>query len=493
MDARDEAYDRLTGADPADGATTRDGVLRAKVDALTGDVGTPAAGAAGAADGAGGSAGSDSAAATGAAPVPVPGGTTEGAQDAPDGTVDELAPRRRRRPALLVAAVVAGAVVVGGGGFAVGAVTAGEELPASDALPPITLGGGQGAAGGPPEAAGVRAGAATEEMSAAADSATSYDTMMPSWFDGRATFSQQGLSTTGGEATAYAYDATQVATQEGAARAADALGVEGEPRWEGGSWSVGPTDGAGPTLWMSADATAYLSYNAPAADPWRCEETVALQDQQAASDAGDPDVQIPECTQPTGTVSAKKAVGELTAVMERLGVDPDGFEFEPSTDSEPGSRWITAHEVVDGQRTGAAWSATVSKEGVAWLDGFLATRTELGTYPVISPADAVERLGDPRFGQNLWPVTYSPALETRMMEEPTDSGPTAPPAPPAAGDAVPWPVTDVTITEARLGLAQEHRTDAATLLLPAYELSDADGNVWTVVAVADDALDMTDS
>jgi hypothetical protein len=467
MDARDEAYDRLTGADPADGTTTREGVLRAKVDALAGDV---EAGETGAHDGAG-------------APDPEP-----------DGTVDELAPRRRRRSTLLVAAAVAGAVVVGGGGYAVGTATAGEELPASDSLPPITLGGGQG---GNEAASGAGLRAATEEMASAGDmavggdAATSYDTSMPSWFDGRATFSSDGLSTSGGEATAYAYDATQVATEEGAARAAEALGVEGEPRWEWGSWSVGPQNGTGPNLWLSADSTAYLSYNDPAADPWRCEEISA---EELAEQEADPAVTgDQQCAEPTGTVSVKKAVGELRTLMERLGVDPDGYEFEPSTDSEPGSRWVSAYEVVDGRRTGATWSATVSKEGVAWLDGFLATRTELGTYPVISPADAVERLGDPRFGQNLWPVTYSPALETRMMEEPTDSGPTAPPAPPAAGDAVPWPVTDVTITEARLGLAQEHRTDAATLLLPAYELSDADGNVWTVVAVADDALDMTDS
>ncbi|PFG44433.1 hypothetical protein ATJ88_3157 [Isoptericola jiangsuensis] len=470
MDARDEAYDRLTGADPADGTTTREGVLRAKVDALTG----------------GRTDDSPRETVPGTAAHATPTGT-------PAAPPDELAHRRRRRTAGLVAAAVAGAVVLGGGGYAVGAATADGAAPASDALPPVTLGGAgpQGAnemAPAPAPAGRVAAdGLAAENSTVAGDSATSYDTAVPSWFDGRAAFSQEGLSTSGTEAAAYAYDATDVATKDGAARAAAALGVAGEPRWDWGSWSVGPQDGDGPTLWLSADSTAYLSYHDPAADPWRCETASAQELAEMEQPAIDGD-QV--CTEPEGNVSAKKAVAGLRDVMERLGVDPDGFEFEPSQDGEPGTRWVTAHEVVDGQRTGATWSATVSTEGIAWLDGFLAARTELGTYPVVSPAEAVERLGDPRFGQNLWPVTLGPTLETRFMVEPQDSGPTTPPAPPTAGDPLPWPVSDITITDARLGLAQEHRTDRATLLVPAYELSDADGNVWTVVAVADDALDL---
>ena len=56
-----------------------------------------------------------------------------------------------------------------------------------------------------------------------------------------------------------------------------------------------------------------------------------------------------------------------------------------------------------------------------------------------------------------------------------------------------WQVKDVTITDARLGLAVQYQPDGAAVLLPAYELSDADGNVWSVVAVVDDQLDFTPS
>jgi hypothetical protein len=52
-------------------------------------------------------------------------------------------------------------------------------------------------------------------------------------------------------------------------------------------------------------------------------------------------------------------------------------------------------------------------------------------------------------------------------------------------------VSEVTITEARLGLAQHHQRDGSVLVLPAYELRDAQGNSWSVIAVAEEAMDFT--
>lgn len=71
--------------------------------------------------------------------------------------------------------------------------------------------------------------------------------------------------------------------------------------------------------------------------------------------------------------------------------------------------------------------------------------------------------------------------------------PEAPTVPPTVGEGArfAWPVTDVTITDARLGHAVQYQPDGAAVLLPAYELSDADGNVWSVVAVVDDRLDFS--
>ncbi|MFE7406288.1 hypothetical protein, partial [Isoptericola sp. NPDC057559] len=364
---------------------------------------------------------------------------------------------------------------------------------------PVVLGGAPGGRSGAQEgaagreAAGDAAGGASvgaAEDSAGSTASTAGDGL-PSWYDsGRANFHGTGLSTDGGTAEAYAFDATDVATREGAARLADALGVAGKPRWEYGSWAAGPRDGDGPTIWLSVDGSATFSYNDPDADPWRCEEVAARATEDGGTAADDDgDGCADRDTTPVGDKAARRA---LTDVMTRLGVDPSGFEIEvgEQTEDEPG-RWVTAYQVVDGARTGAQWSATVGPEGVAWLDGFLAGTTDLGEYPVISPAEAVDRLGDPRFSGSAWPVTYAEGADYAEPEQPTK--PTAPPAPPAAGDKVDWPVSDVEITEARLGLALQTQTGGAVALVPAYELSDADGNAWSVLAVADASTDFSAS
>jgi hypothetical protein len=67
--------------------------------------------------------------------------------------------------------------------------------------------------------------------------------------------------------------------------------------------------------------------------------------------------------------------------------------------------------------------------------------------------------------------------------------PTEPPAAPAPGAAVSWPVNDVEIVDARLGLASQWQPDCSVLVVPAYEFTDADGGTWSVIAVADSKLD----
>jgi hypothetical protein len=51
-------------------------------------------------------------------------------------------------------------------------------------------------------------------------------------------------------------------------------------------------------------------------------------------------------------------------------------------------------------------------------------------------------------------------------------------------------VQQVTITGARLGLGMVTQADGAVLLAPAYELTDADGSTWSVVAVDEGSLDL---
>ncbi|MEU4387054.1 hypothetical protein [Promicromonospora sp. NPDC023805] len=104
----------------------------------------------------------------------------------------------------------------------------------------------------------------------------------------------------------------------------------------------------------------------------------------------------------------------------------------------------------------------------------------LGSYPVISEVEAVERLGDPRFAG---------AVLGRTSQEPPqqEAGPLA--ATPVPGGPIAWPVEDVTIVGAALTEVRYTLSGAAVLDVPAYELRDAEGNGWTVLAVDDEVLD----
>jgi hypothetical protein len=427
-----EAFDRLRAADPAAGSEPRADVLHAKVDALR-----------------------DAAAGT----VAQEGSRPPGGVPAPR----SLVTRRRR---VLVAAAVAGAVVVGGGGYAVGTMTGGQ--------------GGSGVVADLPAIAS--AGAAREPGTGleAADSAASSSTY-PAYY-GRTTFRASGLSEQGGTANAYAFDARDAANAQSAARLAAAFSVPGEVRTQDLSWSVGSDDGSGPQVWLSGDGAASFNYANPEIDPWNC----------AA-----PDTETGCPTPPPTTVDDDAATQALVDAMRSLGVDPDQFEVtvEPLTDGDAAARWVTAQRIVGGVTTWDTWSASAVDGGITWLSGSLAGVVDLGEDPGVSPAEAVRRLGDPRFTDSgVGPlVAVDDGAESREGASSTAAtdGPTAVPAPPAAGAPVVWPVTEVTITGARLSLSQFWTPSGAALFLPTYELTDDAGTTWTVLAVTEDALDFT--
>ena len=120
--------------------------------------------------------------------------------------------------------------------------------------------------------------------------------------------------------------------------------------------------------------------------------------------------------------------------------------------------------------------------------GTLAPIVSLGEYAVVSEQEGFERLSDPRFGaqMTIMPLAMreQPAVATEEWVPPTE-----PPATPTDGTSVSWPVNDVEIVSARLGLASQWQPDGSVLIVPAYEFTDSDGGAWSVIAVADAMLD----
>ncbi|MBO3089922.1 hypothetical protein [Cellulomonas dongxiuzhuiae] len=440
-------------------------------------------------------------------------GVTLGAGEGP---ADDLAAARaRRRPAarwLQVAAVAAGVALVGGGGYAVGA--AGADEPSA---PPIALQG----AGGAPETAGA------SDMSGAD---VRSKMVGPGWFGGRTVFSGSGLTGAAGSARAWAFDATSAATAATAAHVANVLGVAGEPRQEWGQWVVGANDGLSATVQVGVDGQASMWFYDRAWDPSVCTSGVpetldgatssgaaegsAVEPDVAPRDAAEPGVAVeplpapdvppepapadPSVCDPASTPTGDAAAARARDLMTRLGVDPGGYEVTVSDETGvPGLVSVTGAQVVDGTQTGLGWSVQLVGTGVQSVSGPLATLVELGTYDHVSADDAVERLNDPRFGASFGGMVPLAARaegavaddSVSMQAEPADE-PTVP-AVPAPGDPVAWPVQQVTITGARLGVTLLTTPTGATLLVPAWELTDADGSTWSVVAVVEDQLDLS--
>ncbi len=260
-----------------------------------------------------------------------------------------------------------------------------------------------------------------------------------------------------------------------ALRIAEAFGVTGDVRDDDWQFTVGPVDGTGAQVTLSRDGTAAFGYANHTIDPWMCDE---------------PDAEGVCPTPPATSVDDAKAATMLADAMRSLGVDPAGFEVsvDPVTEGNEAVRWVSARRVVGGTLTNDTWSATITDDGIVWLNGSLAEVVELGTYDVISPAEAVRRLGDPRFAQTS-PIALGAEAQARADQSVSSDGPGPVPAPPAAGEPIAWPVADVTITGARLALTQQWTDDGAVLFVPAYELTDDEGSVWSVIAVTDDDLD----
>ncbi|QAY73528.1 hypothetical protein ET445_09445 [Agromyces protaetiae] len=397
-----------------------------------------------------------------------------------DAPVADLATERaRRRPRRWagIAAVAASLVIVGGAGYGIGAAAnaGGGSTLADGAAPPISL---QGVTqGGASERAGGGAPGA-EKMAAGAT-----DLRYPGgFFGGRNTFRASGLSTEAGNAQGYTFDARGASNPETIGQVAHTLGLEGTPELKDGGWVLGPQDGSSPSLWASLDGTLSFSYNNPQLNPWKC-----------AADGS-------SC-EPSGALpSEQAAIDALRSLIAATGRDAATYEFASQTYEGAVTRAAQAYPVVDGQRLDVSWYLELAEGGVVSASGQLAAIVPLGEYPVVSAQEAFERLSDPRFGAQAGIMPMAARADTtggaiaESLEVAPDAPvewtpPTEPPATPTAGIALSWPVNDVEIVSARLGLASQWQPDGSVLIVPAYEFTDASGGTWSVIAVADSKLD----
>ncbi|CAL9569076.1 hypothetical protein [Streptomyces sp. enrichment culture] len=345
-----------------------------------------------------------------AGPEPVVGGSRD-ADRASEG------PARRRTPAL-VASVAAAVLLVGGGGayLAAGAGdSGGGAAPGAngDATPPplaldgYSESGPNGIAPGEPNPYG-------------------------------ATYRAEGALPDGPD-TAPVFHARGKITEDQVVALAEALGVEGRPFAEGGSWRIGGQDGSGPTLRVDTQAPG----------TWTFSRNITRSDNCKGA----------TCKAPTGAktaaVSEEAAKKAAAPVLKAVGQDDAKLDASQVLD---GSRVVNADPEVGGLPTyGWTTGVVVGASGeVVGGSGRLAEPVKGDEYPVVSAREALDAMnGAPGAGDR---VEIGGCATPVPLDEGQQEEPCAPAKP--AGDTV-------AVDEAVFGLAA-HSVDGRPALVPSW-------------------------
>ncbi|WP_320775134.1 hypothetical protein [Streptomyces sp. CRN 30] len=357
--------------------------------------------------------------------------------------------RKRRRPPAVVGAVAAAVLLAGGGGAYVAGTAGGG--PGGDGGPGSS---GAGADGTPPPLAldGYADGSGEGTVPAVPPDGTTYraDGDLP-----------------GGPHSAPVYRAAGEVTSAEVARLARALGVEGTPRAEGGSWRVGAAgDGAGPFLRVDVRAPGTWTFSRYAPGTDNCEKP----DVCAAGTTGGT---------PVGEAAAKKAAAPVLAAVGQDTAELDAGQVMG------GLRVVNADPEVGGLPT-YGWTTGIQVGGdgrVVGGSGNLKAPVEGDTYPTIGSREALDLMNGPGrvdgggrqgIGGCAGPVPL------RQDEEPCERPTLAPEPEPVA------------VTDAVFGLAAHH-VDGERALVPSWLFEarpDGAGRSFTVThpAVEPDRL-----
>ncbi|QGH68396.1 hypothetical protein [Pseudactinotalea sp. HY158] len=427
-----------------------------------------------------------------------------------------VTPLRPRRPRWQLAAAAAAGLLLAGAGYAAGAL--GGAGPAPGAAPSAGPGADERVVGHIPADPGPAGVAPAEIAPDSASMARALPGIAPAFGRGNLVFTGDGLSEARGSAHAYALAAPEV-TPELAGALADALGI-GEPtRTDAGGYEL-----ATENAWLSIGADGAVSFNHSDRSPWTCADLriVETMPEVVAPAAGEdtprggstpPDPGRSEPADPRDCgprLSGDDAIERARGIVDAAGFDADQYAW--TAPAEPFDGTVEARLELPGAENAAdlpvAWSFTVGDQGIAGLWAQPGELVDLGSYETVSPAVAATRLNERRFaGGALGYVQAMPLVELPLAG-PAESGPAAATegaggvdradragradraVSPAPGDLLPWEVRSVVLTHSEASWQQTRAGDGGRLLLPAYRLTDSDGATWSVVAVAEERLEL---
>ena len=378
------------------------------------------------------------------------------------------APPRTRKRAFLFGSLAGGVALVAVGA-AGGAVTVASVTP--DSLTSVTSN----------VAAAPNVPASPSAVSRMADAETA---IYPYWGGGNVFRVADGLADEAGSAPGYRFTTDGVNLRAAARVVADQLGIRSDIKQSGDGWVAGKDDGTGPSLWVSGDSIAGWSYSDASRNPWGCTDT-----RGAAASGSNAEV-MPEptvCEPESQPISRDEAQKRAAAFLQAVGVSDNEVDWEVGGDDF--TTFVTAWQLVEGQRTQLSWSFTFDNEDIVYASGHFAAPEKIGPFPTVGAATAVNR------SQQVKWMPFGPtAVMDPTMVYPADSSVSSLPevegAQPAAATEgkVTINYSPITVTGAEPTVTQYWQPDGTLLLLPAYTLTTKDQGVWVVIAVADSAV-----
>lgn len=196
------------------------------------------------------------------------------------------------------------------------------------------------------------------------------------------------------------------------------------------------------------------------------------------------------CRTPEGPApSEDEAKAMATEFFALAGIDPSGYTVEVYADE--GQRSVNLDYWPEDMEYGQLnLHAVVGPEGVTSAYGTIGEFTSLGSYPVISAAEAVDRYGTREWGMDHHvsiPEDYTPYPMGEELSMPVYELPE--PAALTPGDPIPLLLKDKTVTGAELVQGTLYTSNAGVIEVPVWKLLTADGMYYAVLALAEEALD----
>lgn len=239
------------------------------------------------------------------------------------------------------------------------------------------------------------------------------------------------------------------------------------------NFSIGLDDKTGAGLRLFVDvSSAWWNYSSGAASSGTTSSVACPPDAECA-DAGNP---VVNPAPPANLPDEATAIARVSQLLTDAGLRVKPYSFS-ATKSEWSTDVVGTFMARDISSNMSLYVSFGSDARITYASGPLVELKNAGSYPLVSPKDAVKRLSQFQYG--LVGPTARSAIDLAVSSPVTDS-------------STPVAIT-VPITGVRLALMQTTLTNKSTILLPAYTFTNADGDVGTVLAVEEKYLSYGDS